>query len=325
MNADAVRKFLSALNAKSVQSHGKWVTACCPLGPWRHKGGKDTNPSFGVAVSKGRSHFNCFSCGAGGNLESLLMELTHWNKDAQYPMDFALAFHLLEEEEKGFIEGPEWSPFGPKKEPPQPWPEEWLESFAPVDKIEEAENYLLSERGVNPTLALKFNLRWDSAKRTICFPYYLPTGEFAGMRGRFIDPDAPIRYFDYTYKGINNSGKVWYWGHKVNWNRPIIITEGSFDAMAVWRWYSNVVSPFSAGVPSEKIGWLSNAIAVICLFDNDDAGEAGYEKLRKTLGKTIAVRRITPPAGQDAAKMPPEQLKEALNKYVTVFETSQDV
>lgn len=73
MNTQQVVHFLEALGCSGIRTNGLQVSTSCPLAPWLHPGGKDSNPSFGVKAGD-PSLFNCFSCQSKGTLRTLVRE-----------------------------------------------------------------------------------------------------------------------------------------------------------------------------------------------------------------------------------------------------------
>jgi len=76
MRVSKILEFLSALGCEKISVGSKWVRSTCPL-QHRHSGGKDTNPSFGIAISVGdKSGCRCFGCGISGDPIGLLWRMS---------------------------------------------------------------------------------------------------------------------------------------------------------------------------------------------------------------------------------------------------------
>jgi 5S rRNA maturation endonuclease (ribonuclease M5) len=111
MNITNIRTFLTLIGAENVreQTNG-WVGASCPFARWRHKGGHDDNPSFGIKVEDddNQSRFTCFSCGmSGGNVHFLLYKLKEYDpsyQDNRELMAFVKASEPDSDKFKGLVE-----------------------------------------------------------------------------------------------------------------------------------------------------------------------------------------------------------------------------
>lgn len=303
---------------------GKFVQANCPFAYAKHRSGKDNRPSFGIAIEdQGRSFYNCFSCGSAGSLDDLLVELLHLSHSHPQiaDMNLAAAFDLLEGEPVYYFQTWEENP----KQAVEPWPEWWLQSFRPALSSPTAREYLLS-RKVSVKLMSEFDVRYDTMRNAVGFPFRTSTGELAGMRGRYINPKADgTRYHDYDYKGGRNGHLVWFNAQRLDWSAPVVVTEGAFDTVAVYRWYRNVTSSLSATMSAERISELANAIEVVCCFDPDEAGNLAFQKVMKYIGNSTVVRRVIWPYGfdyvnekWDASSLPIPELGVMLKQFVNL-------
>ena len=203
MNKKQIKQFLAFLNVTVTDDTGAWQEAACPLGPWKHKGAIDANPSFGILETNGRSPYKCWSCASKGTLEDLVMELMMLNNPPLYQLDLMGAMQFLEEADtEGYTPVADWEDKKPKDTPFEAFPLEWLNSFPSALGIPEAMDYLKG-RGMSVETITSWDAHWDSQKKAVCFPYYYK-GVLAGMRGRYLYQSKP-KYHDYVYKGTNNS------------------------------------------------------------------------------------------------------------------------
>jgi 5S rRNA maturation endonuclease (ribonuclease M5) len=143
----------------------------------------------------------------------------------------------------------------------------------------------------------------------------------AGMRGRFIKPVEDFRYYDFDYQGHSNTNLTLFNENRIDWDKPLVLVEGGFDTMAVFRWYGNVASPQSASMSIERIKRLSLAPEVLCFFDNDKAGQLITDKIRKHIGNETIVKQIFYPGStqeKDASDLPSPLLASVLSDYVEI-------
>lgn len=317
MDIATAKMFLQCLGAKQIQFSGSWVRASCPLALWRHQSGKDSRPSFGMEYKKDR--YLCFSCRSHGSPMKLVMEMLHLAKD--YPgIDLAKAMELLPDKDdpEGYTPAPDWND-KPEASPVNIWPEEYLSSFPKAIDIPRALEYLKS-RGVGSFMTSFFDIRYDHGGDRICFPIRNQSGYLVGMRGRRIVDGSGVKFHDYSYHGKRNP-HLWLNAHQVDLSLPLIIVESSFDCVAVYRHYTNVVAPLSASVSIESAKWLTAASEVILFFDNDAAGRYASQELGAYLSKFVPVSTIQYPedmAGADPGSLPTDVLRGLLAEKVNL-------
>jgi hypothetical protein len=306
MNESMALSFMKALNVGQVEQRGPhWLNGCCPMAPDTHASGSDSDPSFGIYMSpKEESHCFCFSCGYNGNLSKLLFDLKPIVK-GDPRVDLTAAYKLVGLEAEG-LEGyqpaDEWQDGPITSDDFEAFPDWWLSGFKPWSQVQEGEEYV-HERGVPPHLADLFDLRFDTKMNALCFPYWDSKNRLAGMRGRFLKPTGKNKYHDYKWNGINNSAKVWYNEQRINWMLPVVVAEGAFDVLAINRHYTNVMSPWTCTAKLDMLKDLKKATKVVCAFDNDKAGQMGYDRLQKLLGGEVALSWAKPPEGRDFADL----------------------
>ena len=76
MKEDNIIKLLPLLGStfKKVRSYS-WVVGSCPFAPWKHGGGVDRNPSFGISIGS-VSSYHCWSCAEKGRLEDIVPKIS---------------------------------------------------------------------------------------------------------------------------------------------------------------------------------------------------------------------------------------------------------
>lgn len=331
MNQQQAEDFLKALGVKHVQYNKPgWVTAACPFAPWLHKGGKDSNPSFGLKYEVGaRSYFNCFACGSGP-AEELLQALEMYiisRPDLRQHYDFKHARAILTAEDDEIPVLPEYKEFGQEiiKEFEE-WPWHFINGFQALSS--DAQAYLAG-RGVFENQWKHFNLRWDPKKRMVVMPYLNAYGKLAGARGRSIDSDVQgwKRHWDYTWNGVNNSALCWYNEQSLQLDGPAVVVEGQFDVLRVAQVYSKVVGNMTAHPTRVKLLKLLYSPLVVLIPDNDGPGGAGEKSIKHYLefmiaqgyGQRFKYLELPLPKGQskiDPAKCHPQFLKDLLASVI---------
>jgi hypothetical protein len=314
MNLDQVRQFALAVGTKVETVSGEWGRCKCPLSPWTHDSGKDSNPSFAISYGENiESAFNCYSCEAG-SLHKLIMLLDGFGaKKPKY--DLKQATTLWSNEDTGdaplvFMDDEvAESPLVDKV-----WPESFLNSFMHAWKVPIAMEYL-NARPVRQKMAHALDIRWDLSRRTVCFPVRNWQGQLVGLRGRYIESDSAARYHDYGYRGQRNK-LPWYGESSVDLDKPVLMVESVFDYASAYRVYKNVLAPLTVGLSAEKCRRVRNAYEIISLFDNGKGGDKGRDKIRKGLPDSI-ITDLTPPAScDDPGDMTKKQLRRLLKKHI---------
>lgn len=106
----------------------------------------------------------------------------------------------------------------------------------------------------------------------------------------------------------------------------VIIAEGELDVIALWEYGIRVnVVTGSAGSKTWKEEWLDELEPYkhfALLYDDDDAGNAGIEKVSKALGVTRCSRVLLPddPAGCLENDVPPERIHAAIDAAAPLFD-----
>jgi len=130
----------------------------------------------------------------------------------------------------------------------------------------------LKTRSITEETCRKFNVRYDSATRTIRFPYYSQANQLVAFKSR--DTDKEFRWSgkneDHTLFGQQ------LWGQ----GKAIVITEGELDCLSVYQARPTwpVVSLPNGAQAAKKalqhqLKWLLGFEEIVLLFDNDDVGQ----------------------------------------------------
>lgn len=296
---------------------GDWGRCCCPLAPWTHDSGKDSNPSCAISYGENiESAFNCYSC-ESGSLHKLILLLDGFGaKLPRYDLKQANTLWAQEDSTDAPLIFMDEESAGRHPLIDNVWPESFLDSFMPAWKVPMAIKYL-SERRVRTKLAHALDIRWDLPRRAVCFPVRNWSGQLVGMRGRYINNDEGARYHDYGYRGQRNK-LPWYGESTVDLSYPVVMVESVFDYASAYRVYKNILAPLSVGLSRDKCKRVRNAYEIVSLFDNGKGGDKGRSKLREGLPESI-ISDLYPPAHvSDPGDMTKKQLRAVLKKHIVL-------
>jgi len=318
MRVEHIAKLYESLNSSVTGTRNEWQEGRCPF-VWKH-GGIDNHPSFGIkANQKGKSICKCWSCGYGGDLQDLVMDLKIGiKKNPSYVdgYDFRAALQLIAHELDDVEFDPSAIPeYGIHAESTIIYfDEDWLATFKSALSFKHARDYLHG-RGVSDKMIEYLDVRYDSSQQRVCFPYRDAKGRLLGVQGRSIDPNNTLRYFQYGFKGKRN-GIVWMNEDKVDFDRPVVLVEGPLDLTSVLRVYPNVLASFTSGLSVGKIKRVSNAVEVVSLYDYGNGGEAARAALDKILGRVPRTHLIPTEIQDDAGNMSISEVSALLEQAV---------
>jgi DNA primase len=170
--------------------------------------------------------------------------------------------------------------------------------------------FYLTQRGINIKEIIKYNIGYCTeglyAKRVI-IPSYLSDGQLNYFVSRSYYPDEKMKY-----KNPPISKNVICLESQINWNEPIILCEGVFDAITIRRNAIPLLGKFPSRTLVEKI-FMNGVTDIIISLDSDainealkaaeyfrkqginvkmmhmkdkDASEIGYDKFYEELKKT---------------------------------------
>lgn len=317
MKAKSIENLLKLLNSHKTGTRGSWVLGHCVLGPWNH-GGRDQDPSFGIKEnSKGRSFCKCMSCGFGGDLMDLVMEVKRLQAKSYAPgYNLALAGPMVlnETDEIDLVLEviPEYGDPIPEEE--EPFPQWWLDSFMSASKFPEAMAYLAS-RSVSPAMVAFLDVRYDPTKRRVGFPFRDSRGRIMGMQGRAIDKSEDLRYYQYGFKDQRN-GTVWMGEDRIDLDRPIVLCEGPLDLTSILRCYDNVLASFTSGLSMGRLRRIRDASEIVTFYDFGKGGYAARTRISEFF-KSIPVSHVIPTKEQDdSGNMSFEEVVSALEGKV---------
>jgi len=295
-------------------SMGNWVSSPCPLAPWTHSGGTDSNPSFAIDCT-GDDRYNCYSCG-GGDMYSLVQKLSEYGAKApKYQLRAVLELLAGMETDDLVLDIKDFGSTDHVYD--SPVPESVLGGYVSAFEIPRAMKYLRS-RGLSDRTIKYMDVRYDYGKDTVCFPTRNFNGELMGLRGRFIDP---VEHSYHVYKfGDAGYRKCWLGEHTVDLSQPVLMVESVFDYASCYEVYDNVVAPLSVGISKEYAHRMRNAFDIVTLFDQGKGGDRARALVTKYWTDSIICHVHIPPTEDgkllDPGDLNPEELENLLDGYL---------
>lgn len=324
MTVDDIEVFLKFLGVNQVWKGEDWVTSSCPLAPWTHKSGTDTNPSFGVKADPNAndSPYNCWACGGGHSITHLIATMRmRGAKPPKYNLAGATDFFAS----RDYPFSLDILPFDKAGDAPlvdQIFPEEWLQSFARAEVVPDAVDYLAS-RNVNLDTCKGFDIRWDSKRKAVAFPIFSIDGKCLGLHGRYVNPPTndkgtKIRYHSYGFGPDSNirNKHAWYGEWYLREDIPVIMVESVFDTVSVSRVYPNVIAPLSAGMNADKIKRIKYRVGeILTFFDFGEAGDMARNKIDSVFNGQV-LHHCIPTDTRDPGDMTVAELKEHIDPWI---------
>lgn len=290
----------------NVHKQGDWVMSTCPVAPWRHDGGQDNSPSFGVHIAPHDvSISNCFTCGTKGPL-AYLARLMEEYTGASYKS----LIQALEDEDLIIAAMPEWdgiAEVGRRAALADPIEESMIDIYEPVPE----DHPYLAERGLdNYEAVLAMELRIDpDSKDTerLLFPVRGLDGKLYGFSGRATNKESEPRVKDY-FKLPKR--QLILGAHLVNPALPVVVVEGLIDyAKMTCRGYQVVALLHSSLTPAQADVLKELGATLITLLDNDKAGRKGTKAIIKAMEGHVPVWTTTYPELEwDKESIDPEDL-----------------
>jgi DNA primase len=318
---------LEALGIQRISERGDEVTFSCPQ-DFHSRG--DRNPS--ASVNKKTLAYHCFSCGSSGNLYTLIADVEN--------VSVAIAIRWLREK---FYIGKKFNDEESVKNKlqsilnnkvdykPKIISDSVLKIFeVDWDKAYESyKNGTLPEKLARPFSAYgldlktvkEFNLGYDKNTNRITIPIKNIKGELVSIKGRTSDSDEYPKYLGigdkngqtrYGFDRINDDSLVFGLDTASEY---LILCEGEFDAMSLRQkgFAGSVATGTCNATASQVRNIIKKAKSVTILFDPDDAGIEGANKLADLLLPYIPVR-IAELGENDPATTSKQDLERILSK-----------
>jgi len=169
--------------------------------------------------------------------------------------------------------------------------------------------HYLTQRGITEKDIIKYNIGYCTEglySRRVIIPSYNSDGSLNYFVSRSYYPEEKMKY-----KNPPISKNVICFDSQVNWNEPIILCEGVFDAITIKRNAIPLLGKFPSRTLVEKI-FMSGITDIIISLDNDAINEAlkAAEYFRKN-GIHVKMMYLK---DKDAADMGYEKFYEELGK-----------
>jgi len=282
-------KSISGPNSPTID-RGDWVSSTCPLAPYTHEGGTDSNPSFGIKVNdEGASVYNCLTCKKKGTVTLLLKKLEGFTGENYTDM-----ISEVETEELLGSELPSWEADRGRVIDTlgEPLSEDYLDIYD-----EAIDHPYVKQRGINNDTAKELLLKVDYESREgerILFPVFSPEGALHGFTGRSVLRDIEPRVRD--YHGLPKRLLLLGADHIKPQDGFIIIVEGLFDFAKLFQYGFPVVAVMHSTLTDPQADILKNfGKPVYCMFDNDQAGSEGLAVVIKQLSGFVPVLKVRYP------------------------------
>lgn len=319
-----------------VKQKGDQAIGFCPL-PTHD--GKRRSPSFSVNLARGI--WQCFGCGAKGNVIEFAARMERLNPEN--PADFRQSALLLQErfgEAGDATKKPKATakPSASKASTPKNGaePEQRVIVNTPLDfELKElvAGHPYLAERGLIAETSGHFGLGYCNRglmAGRIAIPLHDNDGALIGYAGRLVD-DAAVDADTPKYKfpGERKRGKIVhefrkslfvYNGHAIGGPvNDLVVVEGFPSVWWLWQnGHQNVVGLMGASCSIEQAALVAKMVSPagrVWLFsDGDDAGERCAADVLAKVAPLRLIRWVKPGEGRQPTDCPPAELAELLGK-----------
>lgn len=271
---------LRSLGSSEFKYTGDWVMTNCPLAKWTHDKGTDSHPSFGVREGQGISPVNCFACGFGGGVVSLVREYGRYAINegiATKPqLDELVDYVLLAEDERIDV-----TVSGMMVEQPALVSSEIEESLGIY-------HIYFAERGIDEETARKWKLGWNFYEERVLFPVFTKEGKhdrLMGVVGRTLSGREPkYRNYPPRFKKTDYLYGEWLAPKELD---LLVVVEGPIDAIVVNMALEEYeiervwcVALMGADPSSKQLDKMVSMSEEVCgMLDNDASGKMGMLKL----------------------------------------------
>lgn len=298
-----------------------WMSVGCPYAPYTHEKGYDRNPSMRVLVKDGGfSHWKCWSCNQGGDLVTMLYDLQRLGNET-LPYEQLMALATGESDELVF---PSFEQAFHEKPPPPVLPESWLDTMPLMLTVPTCigADYM-RKRGYHDDTWEECELRWDHSRQRVIWPIRDTQGLLRGVQGRSIHDNVKPKYLHYSYEDEARGSDFFLGENKINFDKPIVLIEGSIDKMGVQRVYSNALAIMGAStiLRPEKLDRIATAFAIVPFLDGNKAGQAGMETIKQWCRKKRLCIPVLAPAGRDPGDLHEETIGELVGEALAKLGT----
>lgn len=302
MDEIGIRRMMRLMELPDPVLGNGWLNTTCPLAPWRHGGGVDTRPSFGVSVnSEGPSFFCCFGCMSEAKpLHGLLQAF--FVLSGQYPRELA-RLYLREEifAESDHIKILKlWEGEGSFK-PMSSLPKVVMKDYPLMRGRSDAvarrlRVWMIEERGIPAIVQYRFRLRYDYDRASVVFPLIDHNGKIFVLRERkcrtkniwTLSPKL-AGVPELEFPKLRNVG-AWFGLAYIDWRRSVMLVEGEFDVMRIYSLgFTNVIGSATSNVTDAQVAALKGD-SYILGYDEDEAGRRAHKRITKLIGRKGTIR-----------------------------------
>jgi hypothetical protein len=293
MNFEELRVVLSRLGVEAQAPPSEHqVQISCPLAPFLHKNQTDKHPSCSVRFGDPAQPtlFKCFGCGEQGKLWYLVDTLGRLGND---PELVKYGLHLLEKDEpslSGILDAAtsgfdSWVHDAAKQQHALDW--QIFDNFKPAWTVSHVRRYL-EARGVTEVQSYFWKLLASPKQDRVIFPVLDREKQLWGAVGRAVSEEIQPKYWNYF--GFDSGQHLGGWDLFQGRN-TVIVCEGVFDLIRVYRWAHaagcDVVCTFGASTSRMQAAELAAMdVRLLYMYDQDEAGERGWEKAKKLFADT---------------------------------------
>ena len=150
----------------------------------------------------------------------------------------------------------------------------------------------LESRGLTLETARHFRLSVRSG--SVGLPYFRDNGNLAFVKWRGM-ADKSMSRSPITEDMPLPVCTPLFHGYRLNLQKPVILTEGEWDAMALWQCGIANVASVTNGANGWSDEWsvaLATCPQVVIAYDQDPDGEKGYAKVRDRFGRERVARLV---------------------------------
>lgn len=150
----------------------------------------------------------------------------------------------------------------------------------------------------------------------IAIPVHNEDGKLIAYAGRRLKPADIDSFGKYKFPKGFHKEQVLYNLHraKLDPSRSVVLVEGFFSVMKLHEaGVPNVVASMGCELSEAQAGLLRTFSEITVLYDGNDAGWSGSEKVREQLGGHLPVRIVRLPKGIEPEDLPPKALRWLFN------------
>ena len=296
----------------------------------------DHKPSCGVNTAKGV--YNCFSCGAHGNVMEFVTHMEDEDPDTTSGIRkgalAALAIMNLDDADFRNAGGNSRKPEKKTKAGKKPKGEKKAKKATKTEKPEPEEK---QEGPINPPLSFELDLKNDhpffeerdispeTVERfglgycnkgimsgRICIPLHNANGELVAYAGRYAAEDLPQETPRYKLPKGFQKAHVLFNLHRLIEQSPkhLVIVEGFWSVIRLDTEGIAAVAVMGTALTDEQLEQIveTGIRHATVIFDGDEGGQAGAEEAVKKLSRHLYVRQLVLPDGIKPDTMPDEYL-----------------